>query len=80
MRKLAMRWTWFSAKPKVELLAIVKSTKYSSAEYSDVKVTVSGQTAIATGGEKLKGTDPSGKPIDVSECWTDTWVKMPSGK
>jgi ketosteroid isomerase-like protein len=65
---------------KAELLAIVKSTKYSSAEYSDVKVTVSGRTAIATGGEKLKGTDPSGKPIDANERWTDTWVKMPSGK
>ncbi len=65
---------------KAEMLAIVKATKYSSAEYSDVKVAVFGDTAIATGGEKLKGTDPSGKPLDVNERWTDTWVKMPSGK
>lgn len=65
---------------KAEMLAIVKATKYSSAEYSDVKVAVFGNTAIATGGEKLKGTDPSGKPLDANERWTDTWVKMPSGK
>jgi len=65
---------------KAESLTLAKSTKYSSAEYSDLKVSVFGDTAIATGGEKLKGTDPSGKPLDVNERWTDTWVKMPSGK
>ena len=65
---------------KAEMLAIVKATKYSSAEYSDVKVSVFGDTAIATGIEKLKGTDSSGKPLDANERWTDTWVKMPSGK
>jgi ketosteroid isomerase-like protein len=62
------------------MLAIVTATKYSSAEYSDVKVSVFGDTAIATGIEKLKGTDSSGKPLDANERWTDTWVKMPSGK
>jgi uncharacterized protein (TIGR02246 family) len=65
---------------KAEMLAIVKATKYSSAEYSDVRVSVFGDTAIATGIEKLKGTDSSGKPLDANERWTDTWVKMPSGK
>jgi uncharacterized protein (TIGR02246 family) len=65
---------------KAEMLAIVKATKYSSAEYSDVKVAVFGDTAIATGIEKLKGTDSSGNPLDANERWTDTWVKMPSGK
>jgi uncharacterized protein (TIGR02246 family) len=65
---------------KAEMLAIVKATKYSSAEYSDVKVSVFGDTAIATGIEKLKGSDSSGKPLDANERWTDTWVKMPSGK
>jgi uncharacterized protein (TIGR02246 family) len=65
---------------KSEMLAIVKATKYSSAEYSDVKVAVFGDTAIATGIEKLKGTDSSGNPLDANERWTDTWVKMPSGK
>jgi DNA alkylation repair enzyme len=31
-------------------------------------------------GFKGKGTDPSGKPLDENERWTDTWVKMPNGK
>ena len=65
---------------KAETLATAKATKYDSAEYEDVKVTAFGTTAIATGGFKAKGTDPSGKPLDVHERWTDTWVKMPNGQ
>lgn len=65
---------------KAETLATAKATKYASAEYEDVKVTVFGDTAIATGGFKAKGTDASGKTMDTHERWTDTWVKMPSGK
>jgi ketosteroid isomerase-like protein len=65
---------------KAETLAQAKATKYASAEYEDVKVTVFGDTAIATGGFKAKGTDASGKPMDTHERWTDTWVKMPNGK
>ena len=65
---------------KAETLANAKATKYVSAEYEDVKVTVFGDTAIATGGFKAKGADASGKPLDIHERWTDTWVKMPNGK
>ena len=65
---------------RAETLAIAKATKYQSVEYPDVKVTVFGDTAIATGGFKGKGTDESGKPVDTNERWTDTWVKMPDGK
>jgi ketosteroid isomerase-like protein len=65
---------------KAESLANAKATKYVSAEYEDVKVTVFGDTAVATGGFRAKGTDASGKPMDIHERWTDTWVKMPSGK
>jgi ketosteroid isomerase-like protein len=65
---------------KAELLADARATKYSSMEYEDVKVTVFGDTAIATGGSKSKGTDASGKPMDEHVRWTDTWVKMPGGK
>ena len=65
---------------KAEFLATQKSIKWSSAENADVKVTVLGNTAIATGIEKWKGTDASGQPLDENERWTDTWVKMPSGK
>jgi Domain of unknown function (DUF4440) len=63
---------------KAETLAIIKTTKFDSIEYYDLKVTMFGDTAIATGGLKGKGTDGSGKPIVVDERWTDTWVKMPN--
>lgn len=65
---------------KAQMLADAKTRKYSSAQYEDVKVTVFGDTAIATGGFKGKGTDASGKPFVEHARWTDTWVKMPSGK
>jgi ketosteroid isomerase-like protein len=65
---------------KAETLATAKATKYDSAEYDDVKVTAFGDTAIATGGFKATGTDASGKPLDVHERFTDTWVKMPNGQ
>jgi ketosteroid isomerase-like protein len=65
---------------KAEFLATQKTIKWSSAENSDLKVTVFGDTAIATGNEKLKGTNASSKPLDLNERWTDTWVKMASGK
>jgi len=65
---------------KAETLAAAKATKYDSVEIDALKVTVFGDTAIATGGFKAKGTDASGKPLDVNERWTDTWTKMPGGK
>jgi len=65
---------------RTETLATAKATKYDSAEYDDLKVTVFGEAAIATGTFKAKGTDPSGKPMDVNERFTDTWVKMTNGK
>jgi ketosteroid isomerase-like protein len=65
---------------KAETIAVYKKTKWDSADYDDVKVTVFGNTAIATGGFKGKGTDDMGKPMDANERWTDTWVKMPNGK
>jgi hypothetical protein len=40
---------------KAGAVAMAKKTKYTSAEYEDVKVTVFGNTAIATGGFKGKG-------------------------
>jgi ketosteroid isomerase-like protein len=54
--------------------------KWSSAEYADVKVTVFGDTAIVTGGFNGKGMDEAGKPLDVHEGWTDTWLMMPGGQ
>lgn len=65
---------------KAETLALVKMMKFDSGDYYDIKVTVFGDTAIATGGFRGKGADASGKPLSVNERWTDTWVKMPSGQ
>jgi ketosteroid isomerase-like protein len=64
---------------KAQTLAAAKARKYTSADDEDVKVTVFGNTAIVTGGYKGKGTE-SGKPFEEHARWTDTWVKMPSGK
>lgn len=65
---------------KKETLAEAKGTKWTSVEYGDMKVTVFGNTAIATGEFKGKGTDEKGKALDLHERWTDTWVKMAGGK
>jgi ketosteroid isomerase-like protein len=65
---------------KATAVAMSKKMKYTSAENEDVTVTVFGNTAIATGGFKGKGTDSEGKPFDTHERWTDTWVKMPNGE
>ena len=65
---------------KAETLAAEKATKYSSAEYPELKVTVFGDTAIATSVWKGEYTDESGKPAKSHSRWTDTWVKMPDGK
>jgi ketosteroid isomerase-like protein len=64
---------------KAQMLADAKSRKYDSAEYEDVQVMVYGNTAIATGGFRGKGTDAAGKRFDDHDRWTDTWIKMPSG-
>jgi hypothetical protein len=65
---------------RTQTIADQKATKYTSADYIDVKVMVFGGTAIAIGTFRGKGTDASGKPLDANERFTDTWVKMPSGK
>ena len=65
---------------KAEALANAKAIKYDSAEYENLRVMAFGDTAIATGSFKAKGTDASGKLFDEHERFTDTWVKMPSGQ
>jgi ketosteroid isomerase-like protein len=63
---------------KDAVLADAKSTIYSSMEYTDLKVTAFGDTAIATGTYSAKGT-AAGKPFDLRGRFTDTWV-MANGK
>jgi ketosteroid isomerase-like protein len=64
---------------KDAVLADAKSDTWSSAEYTELKVTVFGHTAIATGVFAGKGT-AAGKPLDVRVRFTDTWVHMANGK
>lgn len=65
---------------KAETLASVKAAKWEKNEISNVKVTVFGKTAIASGDWVGKGTDDKGKPVDGHERWTDTWIEMSGGK
>ncbi len=64
---------------KSETVASYKKTKWTSAENKDVKVVVYGDTAIATGVYDGKGAN-DGKPFNVHEQWTDTWIKMAGGQ
>jgi ketosteroid isomerase-like protein len=65
---------------RAEAIAEAKATKYTSVDYVDLKVMVFGDTAIAIGNFRGKGTDASGKPLDANERFTDTWAKMANGK
>ncbi len=65
---------------KAAVVNDAKGVKWSSAEYTDMKATMHGDTAIVTGIFNGKGTDAAGKPVNVHERFTDTWVKMPDGK
>ncbi len=65
---------------KEAVLAGAKSETWSSVAYTDLKVTVFGHTAIATGTFVGKGKDSAGKPLDVRVRFTDTWAKMANGK
>jgi ketosteroid isomerase-like protein len=81
---LADKYVYTSADGKVmnkaQTLADAKATKYTFADHENVQVTVLGDTAIAIGGGKFKGTDWSGKSIDLRERFTDARVKMPDSK
>jgi len=65
---------------KDAVLADAKSEAWSSADYTDLKVTVFGHTAIATGTFVGKGKNAAGKPMDARVRFTDTWLKMADGK
>lgn len=60
---------------KSELLSNLKGGKWEQNEISDVKVSVYGDTAIATGAWLGKGVEGDGTKVDRRERWTDTWVQ-----
>src|SRR5438067_10280296 len=63
-----------------QLLAHMKGGQWEQNEISNVKVTLYGNTAIATGAWVGKGTEGDGTKVDRRERWTDTWIKMPNGR
>ena len=65
---------------KEKLLSNLKGGQWEQNGISDVKVTIYGNAAIATGAWAGKGIDGDGTKIDRAERWTDTWVKMPGGQ
>lgn len=65
---------------KTQTLDRMKGSKWETNEVSDIKVTVHGNTAIATGAWQGKGSMANGKSVDAHERWVDTWQKMPNGK
>jgi hypothetical protein len=60
---------------KARLLSNLKGGKWEVNGISNVKVSVYGNAAVATGSWRGKGIDGDGTRIDRSEHWTDTWVK-----
>ncbi|HYE26351.1 MAG TPA: nuclear transport factor 2 family protein [Clostridia bacterium] len=65
---------------KQDVLSRMKGAKWEENSIAEVEVKQFGNTAIATGTWRGKGTLSNGKKIDTRERWTDTWVKMPDGK
>jgi ketosteroid isomerase-like protein len=57
------------------VLADAVSVKWSRAEYTEMKITVYAETAVVTAVFTGKGTDRAGKPVNVHERFTDTWVR-----
>ena len=65
---------------KAAVMSDAKTVKWSSAEYENVQVTTHGDTAVVTAIFTGKGTDTAGKPVNVHERFTDTWVKSTDGR
>jgi ketosteroid isomerase-like protein len=63
-----------------DYLAGIKTAKWEINEVSNMKAHVSGNHAVVTGDWRGKGKDGSGKSVDTSEHWIDSFVKSPSGK
>ena len=78
--------TWVTTDPdgkvfdRAGFIADEKNYHFTSSVYTDEKVFVYGNTVIAIGSTKFKGTGPGGKAVEGTIRWTDTWVKMPNGK
>jgi uncharacterized protein (TIGR02246 family) len=64
---------------KDAVISDAKTTSWRAAATSDLRVTVFGQAAIATGTFIGKGTGADGKQFDTRVRFTDTWVRGKDG-
>jgi ketosteroid isomerase-like protein len=69
-----------SMRDKPEFVSRTHKAKWDTNEVSDLNVHMHGSTALVTGTWKGKGTSADGKPLDGTERFADTWMKMPNGK
>ena len=60
---------------KAAVLADARSVHWDSAQYSQMQVSVYGDTAIATAIFDGRGKDSAGQPVHAHERYTDTWVR-----
>jgi ketosteroid isomerase-like protein len=61
---------------KAAALADAKTVKWANVDYSEMKFVVYGDTVVAAGTFRGKGTDSSGAAVDERSHFTDTWVKI----
>lgn len=64
---------------KSELLAHLKPGHWERNEISDIRVLVHDNVAVATGLWSGKG-QMGDRHIDLTERWTDTWIRTSSGQ
>ena len=64
-----------STQGKAGELNEMNKVKWESAEDTDMKVIQHGATVIVTGAFQGKGKDDHGKKVEVTERWTDVWMK-----
>lgn len=64
---------------KQEYVTNIGKGKWETNEISNVQVHAHGNHAVVTGDWRGKGTDGTGKQVDTTEHWIDTFVKMPNG-
>ena len=64
---------------KKDYVAGIGKQKWEISEISNVKVHPQGNHAVVTGDWRGKGKDGSGKSVDTTEHWVDTFMKMPDG-
>ena len=64
-----------TSQDKAGELNSINKVKWETAEDSDTKVIQHGNTVIVTGNFHGEGKDDRGKKVEVSERWTDVWMK-----